>query len=120
MLDVPTVYDAHTAMVKTGNECLLETTCCHTVTFATKVCCARTRFTAKSLFQLVLNTLPAESETFNALVVMVCSGERSTRSTERTTERDTAQTERILDKTCDHSTPPWIAVLYRAMRKETT
>ena len=75
------------------------------VTFATKVCCARTRFKDKFLFQLVLDTLPAESETYNALVVMVCCGERSTRSTERITERDTAQTERILDKTCDHSTP---------------
>ena len=46
-----------------------------TVTFATKVCCARTRFKAKFLFQLVLNTLPSESETYNALVVMVRSGE---------------------------------------------
>ena len=82
-----------------------ETTCRHTVTFATKVCCARTRFKAEFLFRLVLNTLPAESETYNALVVMVCSWERSTRSTECITERDTAQTERILDKTCDHSMP---------------
>ena len=47
---------------------------------------------------LWLNTLPAESETYNALVVMVCSGERSTRSTQRITERDTAQTERILTR----------------------
>ena len=46
----------------------------------------------------MLNTLPAESETYNALVVMVCSGERSTRSTQRITERDTAQTERILTR----------------------
>ena len=81
-----------------------ETTCRHTVTFAAKVCCARTRFKAKFLFRLVLYTLPAESETDNALVV-VCCGERRTRSTERITERGTAQTERILDKTCDHSTP---------------
>ena len=82
-----------------------ETTCRHTVTFATKVCCARTRSKAKFLFRWVLNTLPAESETHNALVVMVCTGERSTRSTQGITERDTAQTERILGKTCDHSTP---------------
>ena len=68
-----------------------ETTCRHTVTIAWKVCCARTLFKAKFLFLLVLNTLLAESETYNALVVMVCSGERSTRSTERVTERDTAQ-----------------------------
>ena len=73
-----------------------ENTCRHTVTIATKVCCARTLFKAKLLLGLVLNTLPAESETYNALVVMVCSGERSTRSTQRITERDTAQTERML------------------------
>ena len=36
--------------------------------------------------------------TTNALVVMVCSGERSTRSTQHITERDTAQTERILTR----------------------
>ena len=77
------------------NVCL-ETTCRHTVTFATKVCCDRTLFKAKFLFGLVLSTLPAESETHNALVVVVCSVERSTRSTQRITERDTAQTERIL------------------------
>ena len=75
-----------------------ETFCRHRVTFATKVCCARTLFKAKFLFGLVLHTLPAESETYNALVVMVCVGERSTRSTQRITERDTAQTERILTR----------------------
>ena len=75
-----------------------ETTCRHTVTFATQVSCARTLFKAKFLFELVLNTLLAESETWNALVVMVCSGERSTQSTQRITERDTAQTERILTR----------------------
>ena len=72
-----------------------ETTYRHTVTFATKVCCARTLFKANGL---VLTTLPAESETYNALVVMACSGERSTRSTQRITERDTAQSERILTR----------------------
>ena len=60
------------------------------------IACARTLFKAKFLFGLVLNTLPAESETYNALVVMVCFGERSTQSRQRITERDTAQTERIL------------------------
>ena len=94
----PTVHDEYTAMVKTGNECLLGNACRHTVNFAVKVCCARTRFEAKFPFRLVLNTLLAESETYNALVVMVCSGERSTWSTERITERDTAQTERILTR----------------------
>ena len=74
------------------------TFCRHTLTFATKACCARTLFKAKFLFGLVLNTLPAESETYNALVVMVCSGERSTRSTQHITERDTAQTECILTR----------------------
>ena len=75
-----------------------ETTCRHTVTFAAKVCCARTLFKAKFLFRLVLETLPAQSETYNALVVMVCSGERSTGSTQRITEGDTAQTERRLTR----------------------
>ena len=74
-------------------------------TVSTKVCCDQTRFKAKFLLRLVLNTLLTESETYNALVVMVCSGERSTQSTERITELDTAQTLRILDKACDHSTP---------------
>ena len=46
----------------------------------------------------MLNAKPAESETHDALVVMVCSGERCTRSTQRITERDTAQTERILTR----------------------
>ena len=91
----PTVRGEYTAMVKTGNG--LSVGKLHVG--------ARTRFKAKFLFPLMLNTLPAESETYNALVVMVCSGERSMWSTERITERDTAQTERILDKTCDHSTP---------------
>ena len=89
-----------------------ETTDGDTVTCAAKVCCVRTRFKAKFLFQLVLNTLLAESETYNALVVMVCSGERSTRSRERITERDTAQTERILTRLVI-TARPWIAVLYR-------
>ena len=59
------------------NVCL-ETTCRHTVTFASKVCCDRTLFKAKFLLQLVLSTLLAEPETHNALVVVVCSVERST------------------------------------------
>ena len=82
-----------------------ETTCRHTVTFATKVCCARTLFKAKFLIRLVLFTLPAESETYNALVVMVCSWERSTRSTQPITERDTAQIERILTRLAITSRP---------------
>ena len=53
--------------------------------------------------QVSPGTLLAEPE-FNALVV-VWSGERSTRGTTRITGCDTAQAERILDKTCDHSTP---------------
>ena len=104
-------------MVKTRNECLLETTCRHTVTFATKVFCDRALFKAKFLFRLVLYTLTAESETYNALVVMICSRERSTRSLRRITERDTAQTERILTRLVI-TTDALMAVLYRAMRKE--
>ena len=85
-------------MVKTGNECLLGNYMSTHSNLPTKVCCARTLFKAKFLFRLVLNTLPAEPETYNALVVMVCSGERSTRSTQRIMERDTAQTERTLTR----------------------
>ena len=55
-------------------------------------------FPAKFLL-VSLNTLLAEYETSNALVV-VWSGERSTL---RTTERDTAQTERILMRLVDTS-----------------
>ena len=54
MLDVCVI--PRCMMSTTGNECLLETTCRNTVTFATKVCCARTLFKAKFLFGLVLNT----------------------------------------------------------------
>ena len=66
---------------------------------------------------LLLNTLLAEPE-FNVLVV-VWSGERSTRGTTRITGCDTAQIERILDKTCDHSTP-LDTRLCQAMRMKTT
>ena len=96
-----------------------ETTCRHTVTFATKVCCARTLFKAEFLFQLVLNTLPAESMTYNALVVMVCSGERSTRSTQRVTECDTAQTERILTRLVITSRPDSRSVSSHEKRSNT-
>ena len=48
----PTVYYEYTAMVKTRNKSLLETTCRHTVTFATKDCCDRTLFEAKFLFEI--------------------------------------------------------------------
>ena len=86
-------------MVKTGNECMLENymsthgNLCYESLLRPERC-------SKPSFSLglVLNTLPAESETCNALVLMVGSGERSTRSTQRITERDTAQTERILTR----------------------
>ena len=52
----------------------------------------------------------------NALVVMVCSGERSTRSTQRITERDTAQTERILTRLVITTRPDSRSV--SCMRKE--
>ena len=48
----------------------------------------------------------------------VWCGERGTRGTTRITGCDTAQTERILDKTCDHSTP-LDSRLYQAMRTKT-
>ena len=82
-----------------------ETSVCWHSNVPTKVCCARTLFKAKFLFRLMLNTLPAEPETYNALVVMVCSGERSTRSTQRIMERDTAQTERTLTRLVITSRP---------------
>ena len=90
---------------------------------------ATSRFTVRSLLRgsvvprpsffsgLVLNTLPAEPE-FNAMVV-VWSGKRSTRGSTRITGCDTAQTDCILDKTCDHSTP-LESRLYQAMRMKTT
>ena len=74
-------------------------------------------FQAKFILVLLLSTLPAEPE-FNALV-MVWSVERSTRGTTRITGCDTAQTERIIDKTCDPSTP-LDSRLYQAMRMKTT
>ena len=74
-----------------------------TVDSREEVHCAEELFQATFLLVLLLNTLLAEPE-FNALVV-VWSGERSTRSMTRLTERDTSQIERILDNTCDHSTP---------------
>ena len=85
-------------MVKTGDESLVGNYMSTHGNLATRVCCARTLFKAKFLFGLVLNTLLAESEAYNALVTMVCSGERSTRSTQRITERGTAQTERMLTR----------------------
>ena len=61
------------------------------VRIAMEVCCAEVLF--QPSFSLgLLNTLPVEDETSNALVV-VWFGNRSTL---RITGRDTAQTERIL------------------------
>ena len=74
-------------------------------------------FQAKFLLVLLLDTSSAKLE-FSALVV-VWSGERSTRGTTRITGCDTAQTERTLDKTCDHSTP-LDSRLYQAMNMKTT
>ena len=103
----------YTAMVKTSNEC--QHVDCMSVhgkkSFARK-CCSKPSFSL-----LLLNTLLAEPQ-FNALVV-VWSGERSTRGTTRITGCDTAQTERILDKTCDRSTS-LDSRLYQAMRMKTT
>ena len=79
-------------MVKTGNACLLGNYMSTHGNLCYGERCSRPSFS----LGLVLNTLPAESETYNALVVMVCSGERSTRRTQRITERDTTQTEHIL------------------------
>ena len=86
-------------MVKTGNECLFGNYMSTHGNFCYEKSVAPERCSRPSIsLGLVLYTLPAESETYNALVVMVCSGERSTRSTHRITERDTAQTEHILTR----------------------
>ena len=68
----------------------IQPTCRHTISFTTMVCYAEV------LFQPSFSWLcmPAEHETLNAWVGLR-SGERSTL---RTTERDTAQTERALLK----------------------
>ena len=90
MLDVCcdlTPREEYVVMVKTRNECQPQPTCRHTVTSATMVCYAEVMFQS-------VNTLPAEQETSNASVV-IWSGEWSTPST---TERNTAQSERVLTR----------------------
>ena len=88
-------------MVKAGYECQPESACRHTVTFASMVCYAEVLF--QSSYVLVsVSTLPAEHETFNALVG-IWSEERSTPSI---TKRDSAQTERVLTRLVVHSPSP--------------
>ena len=81
-------------MVKAGYECQPQSSCRHTVTFATMVSYAEVLF--QSSFSL------AEHETSKALVV-IWSEERTTPSS---TERDSAQTERVLTRLVVHSPSP--------------
>ena len=89
------------AMVKAGNECQ------HTAYMSShgNLCydgpLRGSLIPVKFLFVSV-NTLPAERETSNALVG-IWSEERSTPSI---TERDSAQTERVLTRLVVHSTSP--------------
>ena len=101
MLDVccdPTLCDEYIAIVKAGNECQLTVY----MSLHGKFCygCLLRGSVVPAKFLLVsLNTLPAQHETPNVLVV-VWSGEQSAL---RITERDTAQTERILMRLVDTS-----------------
>ena len=83
-------------MVKAGYECHPQSTCRHTVTFATMVRYAEV--TPVKFFRVSVNTLPAEHETSNVLVV-IWSEDRTTPSS---TERDSAQTERVLTRLAAH------------------
>ena len=95
MLDVccvPKSYDEYVAMIRTANECQLSAYMLLLGTFATVVCCAEELF--QPSFLHVVSTLHAEW------------------STERTTEPDTAQTERVLTRLVD--TASRIAVCIRS------
>ena len=72
-------------LVERGNVCQGKPACRYTVTFVTTVCYAEV---SSQVF--LLNTLHAETETINALVVVWVGGQ----STLRITGRDFAQTER--------------------------
>ena len=101
MLDVccdPTLYNEYIAVVETGNECQLT----DDMSSHGKNCYGGLLrgSVVTAMFLLVsLSTLPAEHETSNVSVV-VWSGDGSTL---RITERDTAQTERILMRVVDTS-----------------
>ena len=116
MLDVCCIItssDEYLAVIKTGNECQLQ----GCMLLPSKLCYGglldETVVPAKFLL-VSLNTLPEEHETPNALVV-VWSLELSTL---RITERDTAQTERILIVTPHLWTAVWLLPLYPESRKE--
>ena len=70
----------------------------------------------KFFLVLLFNTLSAEPE-FNAFV-LVSSGEENTRGMTRIMRFNTAQTQSILDKTCDYRTP-LDSCLHQAMRQNT-
>ena len=104
MLDVCcdlTSYDEYVALVKAGNECQPTA---HMSSHGNLYNGGLLRGSVVPVkFLLVLlNTLLAEPESHNALVV-IWSVERSTSSI---TERDTVQTERVLVRLVDHSASP--------------
>ena len=110
MLDVcceVTSCDEYVAMVKTEKRMSAQPTCCYTVTFATRSLLRRSVVPAKVSTRDEYS-LPAESETPNALVWE--------RSTPWITERDTAQTEteRVLARLV--TAHPWIAVCIKSKR----
>ena len=97
-----------------------ETTCRHTGNRLLRKSVAPERCSRPSFsFGWCLTRYPAKSMTYNALVVMVCSGERSTRSTQRITECDTAQTERILTRFVITSRPDSRSVSSHEKRSNT-
>ena len=115
MLDVCCIItssDEYVAVIKTGNECELQNYMLLPSKLRYGGLLDETVVPAKFLL-MSLNTLPEEHETPNALVV-VWSLELSTL---RITDRDTAQTERILIVT--HLwTAVWLLPLYPESRKE--
>ena len=99
-------------MVETGNECQVwRTTCCHTVSVATKVWCT-SKLSTSSFLGLLNNTLPAEHET-SKLLVGLWSGNRARRA--QCVPRDVTW-HRLNAHSCKESVdiPPLIAVWYQA------
>ena len=89
-------------MVKTRYECQPQSSCRHTVTFVCHDGQLHRSVVPVEFLLVSVNTLPAEHETSSALVVR-WSEERTTPSN---TERDSAQTERVLTRLAVHSPSP--------------
>ena len=104
-------YDVYVAMVRARNECQPTTYMSSHNTFCFSSLLRESVVQAKFLLVPLLNTLLAEPESHNALVV-IWSGERRT---PRITRRDSAQAEHTCE-TCGHSTPLF-GRLYRAKKR---